>query len=109
MLRSFDRHTGEMITGLDVVRQGIEDVITTRLGSRVLQRDYGSKAFYYLGKNNAESIDLIQTISQAVSDEFPEVELKNVGIKREGSKLTARLSFKLDGVSESQNIVLRSI
>lgn len=34
--------TGRAIDGMDHIRQSIKDILTTRIGSRVMRRDYGS-------------------------------------------------------------------
>lgn len=37
-----DAATGRAITGLDHLRQSVRDILTTRIGTRVMRRDYGS-------------------------------------------------------------------
>ena len=37
-----DRRTGQAISGIDHLHQSIEDLITTRVGSRVIRPEYGS-------------------------------------------------------------------
>lgn len=34
--------TGRALDGVDHIRQSIKDILTTRIGSRVMRRDYGS-------------------------------------------------------------------
>lgn len=34
--------TGRALDGVDHIRQSIRDILTTRIGSRVMRRDYGS-------------------------------------------------------------------
>lgn len=38
-----DRHTGASISGVARRRQSVEDILFTRIGSRVCQREYGSE------------------------------------------------------------------
>lgn len=38
-----DRHTGRAITRRDHIAQSIADILTTPVGARVLNRDYGSR------------------------------------------------------------------
>lgn len=38
-----DRRTGQLISGIDHLRQSIEDILGTPLGSRRLRPEYGSK------------------------------------------------------------------
>lgn len=37
-----NRHTGSTITELEHISQSIGDILTTRLGTRVMRREYGS-------------------------------------------------------------------
>lgn len=43
-----DRRTGQPITGLDHLRQSIEDILTTPIGSRRMRPEYGSKLRRYV-------------------------------------------------------------
>lgn len=43
-----DRRTGESISGLDHLRQSIEDILTTPLGSGRMRPEYGSKLRRYV-------------------------------------------------------------
>lgn len=38
-----DRHTGAVLSGVDHLRQSIVDILTTPVGSRLMQPEYGSK------------------------------------------------------------------
>lgn len=38
-----DRSTGKHLGGLDHLRQSVEDILRTRIGTRVMRRDYGSR------------------------------------------------------------------
>lgn len=35
--------TGQPLSGIDHLRQSIRDILTTRIGTRVMRRDYGSR------------------------------------------------------------------
>jgi len=37
-----DRNTGELINGVEHLRQSLQDLLTTRKGTRIMRRDYGS-------------------------------------------------------------------
>jgi len=39
----FDKKTGKQLTGIDHLRQSINDILTTPIGTRVMRRDYGSE------------------------------------------------------------------
>lgn len=41
-MRGMNAHTGKTLEGMAHIRQSINDVLTTPVGSRVMRRDYGS-------------------------------------------------------------------
>lgn len=43
-----DRHTGQPVSGLAHLRQSIEDILTTPLGSRRMRPEYGSQLRRYV-------------------------------------------------------------
>ena len=43
-----DRRTGQPLSGIDHLRQSIEDILTTPLGSRRMRPDYGSQLRRYI-------------------------------------------------------------
>lgn len=43
-----DRHTGKIISGIEHLRQSIEDILGTPLGSRRMRPEYGSKLRRYV-------------------------------------------------------------
>ena len=42
-MNGINAHTGQALSGIDHLRQSIRDILTTRLGTRVMRRDYGSR------------------------------------------------------------------
>ncbi|WP_075685090.1 GPW/gp25 family protein [Serratia marcescens] len=59
-----DMRTGERLTNEQQLRQSIQDILLTPLGSRVMRRQYGSALFALLDKPNNPAIEL-QLISAA--------------------------------------------
>ena len=41
-MEGMDGTTGAKLAGIDHLRQSIRDILTTRIGTRVMRRDYGS-------------------------------------------------------------------
>lgn len=41
-LKGMSRTTGQMISGIDYVRQCVSDLLSTPIGTRICNRDYGS-------------------------------------------------------------------
>ena len=44
-MNGINQHTGKPLGGLDHLRQSVEDILTTPIGSRVMRREYGSNVF----------------------------------------------------------------
>ena len=44
-MRGTDASTGKPLSGVAHLKQSIRDILTTRIGSRVMRRDYGSRLF----------------------------------------------------------------
>lgn len=42
-LRGIDSNTGKALDGIAHLKQSIRDILTTRIGTRVMRRDYGSR------------------------------------------------------------------
>lgn len=57
--------TGKTISGIDHLRQSIIDILTTPIGTRVMQRDYGSR-LYQLVDSPINSATLVQIYAAAV-------------------------------------------
>ena len=48
MAIGMNRHTGKAVSDEDHLRQSIQDILSTRIGSRVMLRDYGSNIPLYV-------------------------------------------------------------
>ena len=44
-MNGINAQTGKALSGRDHLRQSIGDILRTRIGSRVMRRDYGSRLF----------------------------------------------------------------
>ena len=79
-----DRHTGRAIAGADRRRQSIEDILLTRIGSRVCQREYGSLIPDLIDQamNPAGRIRLYAATATAIARWEPEVRLSRVQLTR---------------------------
>jgi len=45
MITGMDRDTGKALSGRDHLEQSVTDILTTPIGTRVMNRDYGSNLF----------------------------------------------------------------
>ncbi|MDO5631138.1 MAG: GPW/gp25 family protein [Paracoccus sp. (in: a-proteobacteria)] len=77
-----DRHTGRRLDGWPHIRQSIIDLLTTRIGTRVMRRDYGSEAPNLVDRpSSAETVlDRFVAIAEALDQWEPRVELTGFGL-----------------------------
>jgi uncharacterized protein len=77
-----NRETGRPLRGLDHLKQSIRDILTTRLGTRVMRRDYGSElpALVDRPMNEELTIDLYAATAGALDRWEPRLRLEDVKI-----------------------------
>uniref|UniRef100_UPI0035D106BF GPW/gp25 family protein n=1 Tax=Bartonella sp. TS25HLJMH TaxID=3243576 RepID=UPI0035D106BF len=80
MNSGMDRTTGKPLTGIDHLRQSILDILSTRIGSRVMRRDYGSRVAELIDSpvNNAFSVALYAAVAEALDKWEPRFKLKKI-------------------------------
>jgi phage baseplate assembly protein W len=77
-----DRITGQALGGIDHLRQSITDILTTRLGSRVMRRTYGSRLFDLIDAplNRSTIVDLYAATADALKRWEPRFKLTKAQI-----------------------------
>ncbi|MCO7217129.1 hypothetical protein [Halomonas sp. OfavH-34-E] len=70
MKKGTDRATGALIEGVPYLRQRLEDVINTPIGSVVGRRDFGSRMFELLDRtvNEAFHMDAYIRLAEAINN-----------------------------------------
>ena len=76
-MTGMDRHTGRRIAGWPHARQSIIDLLTTRRGTRVQRREYGSDALDLIDRpaSGATVLDRFVAIATAIDRWEPRVDL----------------------------------
>lgn len=94
MNSGMDRITGKPLSGIDHLRQSILDILTTRIGTRVMRRDYGSRVGELIDApaNNAFAVALYAAVAEALDKWEPRFKLKKIDFKR-GDDGKVSLSF----------------
>lgn len=79
-MRGTDANTGKPLAGLDHLRQSIRDILTTRVGSRVLNREYGSQLFSMIDAplNKSTVMDIYAATADALDRWEPRLRLTSV-------------------------------
>ncbi len=68
-MQGMDRRTGRKLSGIDHLWQSVEDILTTRIGSRVMRRSYGSKLPDLIDEpfNEETRTDMIAATADAIA------------------------------------------
>ncbi|RII79121.1 GPW/gp25 family protein [Pseudomonas monteilii] len=91
-----DRRTGQPLSGLDHLKQSIEDILTTPLGSRRMRPDYGSnlRRFVDLPVNEGWKSAVQAEVARALGRWEPRVQLERVKVV---SVLEGQIGLELTG------------
>lgn len=89
------RVTGQLLSPDDHLRQSINDIITTPIGSRMLRRDYGSLIPFLIDQpaNPATKLKIMAAIATAIVKWEPRVKVRQV-----------QLSMNTDGTNDTGNV-----
>lgn len=80
-MSGMDRKTGQLMRD-DVahMRQSILDILTTPIGSRVMNREYGSRLFDLIDASTQSTIDFYAATAEAIERWEPRFKLQTVEI-----------------------------
>ncbi|WP_455475338.1 GPW/gp25 family protein [Bartonella sp. B17] len=105
--------TGKPITGIEHLRQSIIDILMTRVGTRIMRRNYGANVADLIDnpQNDNFSVNMVQAIATALGAYEPRLVLKKVIIKRDKSANDGKIILRFDGVylPTNQKIILDDI
>lgn len=89
--------TGQPLSGIDHLRQSIRDILTTRIGTRVMRREYGSLLPGLVDNpmTPALAMDLYAATAQALARWEPRFKLTRVRI---ASAAAGRVALDLEGL-----------
>ena len=101
---------GQPLTGIDHLRQSIRDILTTRKGTRVMCRDYGSRLPELVDRpvNPAFEMDVYAATAEALARWEPRFELSQVTIAKAAE---GGIILKLEGIyrPDGTNVVLQAL
>lgn len=98
-----NRHTGTPMTRPDHIAQSVGDILTTPIGTRVLNRDYGSELFDLVDSpaNAVGRLRLLAATADAIARWEPRVTLDaaSLSVSADGAAtLTLEMTDLSDGV-----------
>lgn len=100
-MADFDRHTGKVIDNLASAFQGVEIILSTRIGSRVMRREFGGGVLELLGRAITPSLFAAwqQLVGTAIDLWEPRFRVRRVKPKGSAEELRlghAGLSIEVD-------------
>lgn len=100
-----DRRTGRSLTGIAHLRQSIEDILTTPLGSRRMRPDYGStlRRFVDLPVSEGWKSAVQAEVARALGRWEPRLKLTAVRVV---SVLDGQIGFRLEGDYLGDSVVV---
>jgi len=81
-----NRYTGKPLSGLEHLRQSMVDILTTRIGLRVMLRDYGGSIPNLIDSpiNQFFAVDLFVAIAEACAKWEPRLRLEQIFFRNLG-------------------------
>lgn len=78
-----DANTGKALAGLAHLRQSIRDILTTPIGTRVLNREYGSRLFELVdAPMNADlKVQIFSATADALAKWEPRIKINRIAIE----------------------------
>lgn len=100
-----DRRTGLAISGIDHLRQSIEDILTTSLGSRRMRPDYGSKirSFVDMPVTAGWKSAVQAEVARALGRWEPRINLSQVSVL---AVLDGKIRLRLTGEYLGDSVIL---
>ncbi|WP_024674076.1 GPW/gp25 family protein [Pseudomonas syringae] len=100
-----DRRTGQPVSGLAHLRQSIEDILGTPIGSRRMRPEYGSKIrrFVDLPVNDGWKSAVQAEVARSLSRWEPRLRLERVRVM---AVLNGQVTLQLTGTYLGDNAVL---
>lgn len=91
-----DAHTGRPIDGIEHLKQSLRDILTTRIGSRVMRREYGSRLPDLVDRpiTPALAVDLYAATAEAIDAWEPRLKLTRVSVL---SAAAGCIALRLEG------------
>ena len=95
-MRGMHRATGQALSGKQHLKQSLQDLLTTPLGSRVMRPEYGSRLFELIDAplNQATLAQMYAATAEAINRWEPRFTLKKVSINQ---AIAGKIELDLQG------------
>ena len=104
-MQGVNAHTGKRLSGDAHLRQSVEDILMTPVGSRVLLRDYGSDIPSLVDNPNDDTqrVRIISAAAAALARWEPRLTLKRVSVSQQESQVI----LTLEGINNETGQAVR--
>lgn len=98
------RHTGKRLEGWDHIKQSLDVIFTTRIGTRLERRGFGSAAPALIDKPslNEKILDYYISIAEAIDAYEPRVQLNGFSVEEVDESGSARILVDVTVVATGQ-------
>lgn len=89
--------SGQPLSGIEHLKQSIRDILTTPIGTRVMQREYGSRLFELLDRPTSDdfAIELYARTAEALAKWEHRFKLERVVVENIAE---GQVSLRLEGI-----------
>lgn len=103
-----NRFTGSSISELQHIKQSIQDILTTPLGSRVMRRDYGSSIFELIDQPQTPSLrlQLMAAVVTALTHWEPRIKINEVEVVSGGINGALQFNLTAEHVASANRVSL---
>ncbi len=108
MLQGMCRKTGKWLRGEDHIKQSVVDILTTRIGERVLRRNYGGVLTELIDRpmQPAFIAQYAVEIAQNLDEWEPRVSLKNIALMEGDNQGQGNLKLTLEYNNQDLEVVI---
>ncbi|MCP3965481.1 MAG: phage baseplate protein [Lentisphaerae bacterium] len=110
-MTGIDHTSGRYLSGLDHLKQSINDILTTPIGTRVMRREYGSRLPRLVDAplNSSTLVDLYSATAEALQRWEPRFKLSAVTTDTIGSTGKVELLLTGEYLPDGKTITLEGI
>ncbi|MDY3572310.1 GPW/gp25 family protein [Enterobacter hormaechei] len=109
-MQGMDRNTGKPLSGTDHIRQSVQDILSTPVGSRVMLPGYGSNLIHLVDHptDRTTTIRVVMAAAGALARWEPRIVVNSIDVLQAGGGVI-RLSIHATDVENQRAILLENI
>ncbi|CAI1716981.1 MULTISPECIES: GPW/gp25 family protein [Serratia] len=109
-MQGMSRVTGKPLSGLDHIRQSVQDILSTPVGTRVMRPGYGSNLIYLVDHpaDRTTTIRVVMAAAGALARWEPRIAINSIEVLQVGNGVI-RLSIHATDVETQRAVLLENI